>query len=92
MKALDLIADIFARPQRGAAPDLRRITTGQLDLLLELIGEDQHAGAVQRGLGRSVVWTPPGTQKYVVTEDARGDKHTLMRLRAVDAAAIGMLF
>jgi hypothetical protein len=92
MTAHDLIADIFSRTQGGVEGNMRRITRAQLDLLVELIGEDEDGGAVQRGMGGSFVWMPAGRQKYIITEDARGGRHTLMRLANIRASASGSLF
>jgi hypothetical protein len=92
MTARDLIADIFSRPQRGVAGNMRRITRRQLDYLVGLIGEEQESGAVQRGAGASLVWMPGGREKYVITEDARGDRHTLTRLANVVSGGTGSLF
>lgn len=92
MTAHDLIADIFRRPQDGVAPNMRRITRPQLDFLLSLIGKDEEGGAVQRGTGGSLVWTPCGRNKYIITEDLRGNRHTLTRLVTLAPVGAGLLF
>lgn len=95
MTAHNLIADIFRRPgawNEGLPGNVRRITGPQLDLLRRLIAEDKDAGAVQSGLGGSFTWMPRGRDKYVVTEDLRGDRHRLERLANIAAEGMGMLF
>jgi hypothetical protein len=91
MTAHDLITDIFSRVQSGPS-NMRRITRPQLNLLCRLIGEDKDAGAVQHGLGDSLVWAPGGRNKYVITEDLRGNRHTLTRLANIVPSGAGMLF
>jgi hypothetical protein len=91
MTAHDLIADIFSRVQSGPG-NMRRITRPQLNLLCRLIGEDKDAGAVQHGLGDSLVWTPSGRNKYIITEDSRGNRHTLTRLANLSATGMDSLF
>lgn len=92
MTAHDLIADIFRRPQDGVAPNMRRITRAQMDYLLSLIGQDEEGGAMQRGTGGSLIWMPSGRNKYVITEDPRGNRHTLTRLQTIAPVAMGSLF
>lgn len=92
MTAHDLITDIFSRPQRGVAGNMRRITRRQLDYLVGLIGKDQDGDAVRHGTDGGLVWMPPGPEKYVITEDARGDRHTLTRLANIIPSGMGSLF
>ena len=93
MTAYDLIDSIFARPARGVDGSSRRITTAQLDYLIDLIGRDEEGAAIQRGRGKSLVWMPSGRNKYVVTEDPTGgDKHTLARLANFVPSGQGRLF
>ncbi len=92
MTAHDLITSIFSRPQQGVAGNMRRITRAQLDFLVGLIGEDEEGGAMQRGLGGSMVWMPSGRNKYVITEDLRGNRHTITRLANIVPSGIGRLF
>jgi len=91
MTAHDLIVDIFARVQGGAG-NVRRITRPQLDLLLALIAENEEGGAVASGGPGVTVWTPSGRDKYIITEDARGARHTLTRLSNLTPTAMGTLF
>jgi len=92
MTAHELIAQWFARPQAGVVSNLRFITTAQIDLLRELIGEDEEGAALQRGSGRSFVWKPSGRNKYVVTEGPEGKRNTIMRLANIVPSAAGSLF
>lgn len=90
MTAYGLIADIFSRNQEGVAGNVRRITERQLAKLRELIYEDPEAGAVRNGVGRSIVWTPAGRYKYVLTDDVHW--RTLSRLPIFEASETGSLF
>lgn len=93
MKAFELIDSIFARPARGVEGNTRRISTAQLDYLIDLIGKDDEGGAVQRGRGKSLVWMPSGRDKYVLTEDSTGgEKHTISRLANIIPTGQGRLF
>jgi hypothetical protein len=92
MTAHNLISDIFSRSQTGIADNMRRITRPQLNLLIKLIGENEESGAVQRGSGGSLVWMPRGLDKYVITEDPRGNKHTLTHLSNLIPTGMGSLF
>jgi hypothetical protein len=92
MTAREFISELFARPGYGCASNMRRLTAPQFELLIKLIGEDANAGAVQRGLGRSLVWKPPGAEKYVITEDPRGQKHTVTIMPGAAASGSGLLF
>jgi hypothetical protein len=93
MTAHDLIDSIFSRPPwLGMPGNIRHLTPDQLDFLLKLIGKDEEGGAVQWGTGRSLVWTPSGRHKYIVTEDPGGRKHTLTRLANSVASESGRLF
>lgn len=94
MIAIEFIDQLFSRPRFGGdlAGESRRLTRPQFDLLLTLIGENEQAGAVHPGLGRSCVWAPTGRYKYVITEDAGRDRHTIIRLSNFSAASSGMLF
>jgi hypothetical protein len=91
MTARGLIDDIFGRAQMGVAPNMRRITPGQLKYLRDLIEADREAGAVTTGALGSLVWMPEGGDRYVLAEDLRGNKHTLTRLRNF-SAEMGSLF
>jgi len=91
MTARGLIDSIFTRAQPGVAGNVRRITLPQLDLLRRLIAEDREAGAMHAdGLGVAV-WKPAGREKFVITEDLRGDRHTLARAPNF-SATMGSLF
>jgi hypothetical protein len=92
MTAHDLIADIFSRHQDGVPGNMRRITRPQMDLLFRLIGEDEDGGAVQSAGPGVTVWMPMGRNKYVVTEDLRGKRHTLTRMSNIVPCGTGMLF
>jgi hypothetical protein len=92
MTAHDLIDSIFRRHQDGIAGNMRRITRPQLDFLLRLIGEDEEGGAVASDGPGVLVWMPSGRHKYVITEDPRGDRHTLDRRSNLIATPSGMLF
>jgi len=92
MTAHGLIDDIFSRAQDGVAPNMRRITRAQMDYLISLIAQDEDGSAVQRGAGGSLVWAPRGRGKYVITEDTRGNRHTLTRFTTPIAAEMASLF
>jgi hypothetical protein len=93
MTAFGLIESIFSRPPwRGEPGNQRRITRDQLVYLRDLIDADPQAGAVKRGAPGSLVWTPAGSHKFVLSEDLAGDKHTLTRLSNITAGGTGMLF
>jgi hypothetical protein len=96
MTAHDLITDIFSRHQDGVPGHMRRITRPQLDFLLGLIGEDEEGGAVENVPAdagfRATAWKPSGRNKYIVTEDLRGKRHTLTRLSNLVASGTGCLF
>jgi hypothetical protein len=91
MTAFDLIDSIFSRPQHGPG-NARRITRDQLNYLRDLIGQDPESGKVRNGAPGSLVWTPSGRHKYVVTEDLAGAKHTLTKLSNIEASGMGNLF
>lgn len=92
MTAYDLIASIFGRVQRGMPGNARVISRGQLNLLRALIGEDEEGGAMKSdGPGRSI-WAPSGRNKYVITEDLRGDRHVLERHSNLLPSGMGSLF
>lgn len=92
MTAHDLIDDILARPQRGPR-DVRHITPEQLSYLRGLILKDPEAAKVRNGQGGSLVWTPAGKHKYVLTEDPTGGKrHTLTRISHIEAEGMRSLF
>ncbi len=44
---------------------------------------------MKRGASRSLVWTPSGRNKYVLTDDVIGGKHTLTRLSNIVASDAG---
>lgn len=92
MTAHEFIRQLFERPGYGCASNMRRLTPRQLELLVELIGQDSEGGAVQRGMNGSFVWMPSGREKYVVTRDPQGRKHTLMRLPNLVSADSPRLF
>jgi hypothetical protein len=93
MTAFDLIDSIFARPaSRGMDANIRRLTPEQLGYLRGLIERDAESAAVRPGAPGSLVWMPKGRHKYVITEDARGGKHTLARLSSIEAGRSGRLF
>lgn len=92
MTAFDLIDSIFARVQGGMPGNMRRITPAQLIYLRNLIDADPEGGAVTRGSPGSLVWMPAGRTKYVLTEDLRGNKHTLTKFANIVASDTGRLF
>lgn len=95
MTAHDLIADIFRRNgpwNNGMPANVRCITGAQLDLLCRLIGQDKDAGAVEAGGPGETIWKPMGGDKYVITEDPRGKRHTLARLASTVPVGMGSLF
>lgn len=92
MTAHELIAQWFSRSQAGVVSNMRFITSAQLDLLRQLVGEDEEGAALQRGLGRSFVWTPSGRNKYVVTEGPGGKRNTIVKLANIVPSAAGSLF
>jgi hypothetical protein len=92
MTAFELIEDIFRRPQKGVAGNVRRISTAQLVYLRNLIEQEGPDEAIRRGLGGSLTWMPAGRNKYVITDDAVGDKHTLTRMSNLTASPSGSLF
>lgn len=92
MTVHDLIAQIYARGSFGLTGDMRRITRPQLDLLRKLIAEDPEAAALTRASANSQLWTPSGRDKYLITEDLKGERHTITRLMNLRASGAGMLF
>lgn len=93
MTAQDLIESIFSRPQGWVSGDVRRITPDQLKFLRDLIAADPERDQVHNGQGGSLVWSPAGHRKYVLTEDPNGGKrHTLTRLSCIEASTMGSLF
>jgi hypothetical protein len=92
MTALELIDDIFSRPQLAVAVDVRRITRDQVKYLRDLIELAGPAGRIQKGAPGSLIWSPEGLYRYVVTEDLRGGRHTLARLSNAPSAECGLLF
>lgn len=93
MTAINLIESIFRRaPWKNEPGDMRHITRAQLDYLRNLISAGPEGGAVTRGGVGSLVWMPKGRYKYILTEDPRGNKHTLTRLSSLAALDIGSLF
>ncbi len=92
MTALELIDSIFRRPElRPYIPsNVRRITLRQLGYLRALIEAEGPDEAIRRGAPGSLIWMPKG-EKYVLTEDLRGNKHTLTRLRNILAIDSGRL-
>ena len=91
MTAQQLIAETFSCVQSGAASNLRRLSPRQFTWLRDLI-EVEAGGTIGRGDMGSLVWTPPGPDKYVLTEDPRGEKHTLTRLGNISTSGAGNLF
>lgn len=80
MTAFDLIDSIFARVQPSMPGNVRRITEAQLKYLRDLIDADPEGSQVKRGAPGSLVWSPSGRTKYVITEDPTGgEKHTLAK-------------
>jgi hypothetical protein len=92
MTAIDLIDSIFSRAQEGVGSNTRRVTQAQLKYLRDLIDADPERGAVVRGTPGSIIWMPKGRHKYVLAEDAHGNKHTLTRLSNIAASETGRLF
>ena len=92
MTAFDLIDSIFSRPQQRISRDLARITAEQLKYLRDLIRADLEGVKTHAGALGSVVWSPSGKHKYVLTEDPAGRKHTLARLSSIEASESGRLF
>jgi len=94
MTAFDLIDSIFSRDSWGAAKaNMRGITPQQLKYLRDLIARDPESHKARAGDRGSLVWTPSGPHKYIVTEDPTGsEKHTLTRLSNIAAGESGRLF
>jgi hypothetical protein len=93
MTALELINDIFRRPQRGVDANMRRITPDQLTYVRVLIERDVERNAVTRGAPGSLIWMPTKDRyKYVVAEDLVGKKHTLTRIANLETSECGRLF
>lgn len=92
MTAHDLITDIFCRHQYGVPGNVRHITGAQLDLLRRLIGEDEEGGAMRADGPGVSVWMPSGRNKYIITEDLRGRRHTLARMSSLTPTGMGRLF
>jgi hypothetical protein len=93
MTASGLIESIFSRPPwRGQSNNLRHVTREQLIYLRNLIERDPERGAMREGSPGSLVWSPDGPHKFVLTEDLVGDKHTLTRLRNIASSETGSLF
>jgi hypothetical protein len=91
MTADYLVTEIFSRPQGGIASNIRRLTIGQFVALRALMLKEDK-GDVRHGDGSSLVWTPKGGAKYVLTEDGVRAKYTLTRLSAIEQSGSGMLF
>lgn len=77
---------------------MRRLTPRQFKELRRLIG-DAHRRALYGtgdslhcGDNGSLIWTPPGPDKYVLTEDAHSDKRTILRLPNIGASGAASLF
>ncbi len=95
MTAHDLISDIFRRTgcwNVGLPGNTRRITRPQLELLRRLIAEDEQGSAMQSNGPGIAVWEPSGRDKYVITEDLRGDRHTLTHMTRLAPSGMEMLF
>ena len=93
MTAYDLIDSIFARVDRRTLGDMRIITRRQLDTLHALIREDPERDKVRPGSPGSLIWSPAGRTKYVITEDPTGgEKHTLVKLMNLRLSGEGRLF
>jgi hypothetical protein len=90
MTAHDLITDIFSRVQGGPG-NVRYITVRQLNEVRRLISIDKDRAAVRAEAPGVTVWTPTGGEKYVITEDLRGKRHTLTR-STIETSGSGMLF
>lgn len=91
MTALELIDDIFSRPQSGVAGDVRRITRDQVKYLRDLIEKEAPAARIQSDAPGSLIWSPAGRHRYILTEDLRGNRHTLARESKVSSADCGLL-
>jgi hypothetical protein len=76
----------------GVAVDVRRITPDQVKYLRDLIEQAGPAARIQTGAPGALVWSPEGLHRYVVTEDLRGSRHTLVRLSKAPSADCGLLF
>ena len=92
MTASQLVNDIFSRVQPGLDSNMRRVTRKQFDWLRALILDEEENGTVHHGKGDSLVWAPAGRNKFVLTEDTVGQKHTLTRLSNLVPAGMGRLF
>lgn len=92
MTADFLIGEIFARPQDGIASNMRRLTIAQFNALRGMLLKEASSQTLRHGEGGSLVWTPAGGDKYVLTEDRVRLKHTLTRLGKMDECRSGNLF
>ena len=92
LTAATLVTEIFARQQPGLGSNMRRLTQRQFDALRGLLLDEKLYGTVHDGDGGSLIWTPPGKDKIVLTEDRISARHTLTRLPAMAATGMGLLF
>jgi hypothetical protein len=91
MTAAELIADIFSRPQERMPETMRRITGDQLRYLRGLIALESPS-RIQYGRGRILTWTSRDNQKWLLTEDMFGKKHSLTRLANLEGEGQASLF
>ncbi|MBS1803497.1 MAG: hypothetical protein JST28_09020 [Acidobacteria bacterium] len=92
MTAFQLISDIFARPQKNVAANMRFITERQFNWLVDLIGADEEGSAVTNGLNGGLVWMPSGRWKYVLSYEPSIEKRSIMKLANIKASPAGTLF
>jgi hypothetical protein len=92
MTAHELIASMFQRPQEGRPSNERGISGRQLAYLRDLIGSDPEGGALQMSGPGVWVWAPSGRNKYVITEDLKGNRHKIARLSNLGPSEAGRLF
>jgi len=94
MTAQQLIWDIFSRSQNIQAPDMRNLSAEQFAYLRDLIELEASAApaTLRKGESGSLVWMPPGADKYILTEYAPTGRHSLTRLPNYGLQGAGMLF
>jgi hypothetical protein len=71
---------------------MRRITPAQLAYVRSLILGEEIPAEVRSGTDGSLVWTPPGRDKFIVTEDRIRQKHTITKLSNLVESKSGSLF
>jgi hypothetical protein len=92
MTAHQFIDDIFSRPQRNVAGNMRYVTERQFNWLKDLIGQDEEGAAVKNGINGGLVWLPSGRWKYVLSYDPGSGRRALTKLASPMPSSAGSLF